>query len=380
MKIILVANFPPDRQQSMQRFATMLRDGLRARGRKVRVVHPRAVLSRRAGRNAEGPSSAFASKWLAYLDKFVLFPRTLKKAARWADVVHICDHSNAMYVAQLVGKPHLVTCHDLLAVRGALGEKTDCPATWAGKILQRWILRSLRQAQMVACVSSATRADLLRLGGTQLEKRSSVVLSGVTPAVHLVSPGDAARRLKETSAMVGRRPFLLNVGSNLSRKNRDGALRIFKMVSQRFDCDLVFAGEPLSAELKQLKSEIGLNGNVLEVPRPSDATLEALYSSAFALLYPTKFEGFGWPAIEAQICGCPVVSSRSTSIPEVVGEAALLRAPDDEEGFAADVLTLTDESFRQQLIARGFQNVKRFTSERMVDDYIKLYQKLCAQN
>ena len=380
MKILLVANYLPDRQQSMQRFATMLRDGLRSCGHKVRVVHPRPVLSRRVGRGVPTtPGMAVLSKWLAYIDKFVLFPRTLRRAAKWADVVHICDHSNAMYVSELSRKPHLVTCHDLLAVRGALGENTDCPATFTGKILQRWILRSLRRAQMVVCVSSVTRSDLLRLA-PETEERSCVVLSGVTPNVHALSHEESARRLRENAASVGKRPFLLNVGSNLSRKNRDGALRIFKRVSQRFDCDLVFAGDPLSPELKQLKSEISLNGNVLEVPHPSDATLEALYSSAFALLYPTKFEGFGWPAIEAQLCGCPVVSSQSTSIPEVVGDAALLRAPDDEEGFATDVLTLTDENLRQRLIARGFQNVKRFTSERMVNDYLEIYQKLCAPN
>ncbi len=381
MKILLIANFLPDRQRSMQRFAVMLRDGLRAHGHQVRVIHPRPVLSRKLDIPILSQSRmSLISKWLAYLDKFILFPRTLRRAVKWADVVHVCDHSNAMYVAQLAGKPHLVTCHDLLAVRGALGEDTDCPATLTGKILQHWILRSLRRTSMVVCVSSATRADLLRLAGKQMENRSCVVMPGVTPTMHLVTSEEAVRRLAEVPAALGNRPFLLNVGSNLSRKNRDGTLRIFKKVSQQFDCDLVFAGDPLSPELKQLKSDIGMNGNVLEVPHPSDATLEALYSNAFALLYPTKFEGFGWPAIEAQTCGCPVVSSQSTSIPEVVGESALLRAPEDEEGFANAVLTLTDENLRRQFIARGLENVKRFTVERMAKDYIEIYQELCARN
>jgi glycosyltransferase involved in cell wall biosynthesis len=267
----------------------------------------------------------------------------------------------------------------LLAVRGALGEETDCPATFTGKILQRWILRSLRQTEMIACVSAATRADLVRLAGKQMEARSCVIMLGVVPALHANRKG-GGDQLIELSGVKRGRPFLLNVGSNLRRKNRDGALRIFKRVCQQFDCDLVFAGEPLSDELKRLKTEIGLNGNVIEVPRPSDETLQALYSNAFALLYPTKFEGFGWPAIEAQTCGCPVVSSNSTSLPEVVGNSALLRAPEDEEGFATDVLRLTNESMREQLVARGFENVKRFTPERMVNDYIQLYQKVCARS
>ena len=373
MKILLVGNYLPDRQRSMQRFATMLRDGLRACGHEVRLIRPRPRLGRT--RTFGGG----ARKWLAYGDKYLVLPNTLRRAVMWADVVHICDHSNAMYVAHLRGKPHVVTCHDLLAVRGALGEETDCPATFTGKILQRWILRSLRRAQMVACVSTATRADLLRLGGPQMDARSSVIMLGVVPTLSAVERNDAHARLASLCGVKLGRPFLLNVGSNLQRKNRDGALRIFKRVSQELDFDLVFAGEPLSKELRQLKSEIGLNGNVIEVPRPTDAALEALYSSAFALLYPTKFEGFGWPAIEAQTCGCPVISSNSTSLPEVVGNSALLRAPEDEEGFAADVLRLTEPVTRNQLIVRGFENVKRFTPERMVNDYIQLYQKVCAQ-
>ena len=374
MKILLVSNYLPDAQHSMLRFAAMLEQGLRAHGHDVKVVRPRAVLGsiKWLGRNAR--------KWLAYLDKYFLFLLKLRRAARWADVVHVCDHSNAMYVSSLGRRPHVVTCHDLLAVRGALGEDTDCPATFTGRILQRWILRSLQQSKMIACVSHATRSDLIRLGGSALESRSCVIMLGVVPTLRGNQSVESENPFPKIPGVNATRPFLLNVGSNLRRKNRDGALRIFKRVSEQFDCDLVFAGEPLSDELKQVKKEVGLNGRVIEVPQPSDAMLEALYHQAFALLYPTKFEGFGWPAIEAQACGCPVISSKSTSIPEVVGDSALLRMPEDEEGFAADVLRLTDRATRQQLVARGLENVKRFTPERMVNDYLELYQKVCGQN
>jgi glycosyltransferase involved in cell wall biosynthesis len=394
MKILLVGNYLPDRQHSMQRFASMLREGLRARGHEVRLARPRPAFGGKAednGRAARTPNAAgprtdnapqrgLARKWFAYVDKYIVFPRVLGPLARWADVVHICDHSNAMYVAQLRGKPHVVTCHDLLAVRGALGENTDCPATLTGKLLQRWILRSLQRAQVVVCVSSATRQDLIRLGGPAMEARSSVVMLGVMPAMSGDAGKAAQALLADFPGIKAGRPFLLNVGSSLRRKNRDGALRIFKKISEQLDCDLIFAGEPLSEELKRVKQEIGLNGRVIEVPRPSDAMLGALYARAFALLYPTKYEGFGWPAIEAQTCGCPVISSQSTSIPEVVGDSALLRAPEDEDGFATDVLRLRMGSLREELIARGFENVKRFKPERMVNDYLEIYQKACTPN
>ncbi len=371
MKILLVGNYLPDGQRSMLRFASMLEEGLRAAGQEVRRVQPDA----RLGNVAWLPSAL--RKWFAYIDKFILFPNTLRRAARWADVVHICDHSNAMYVAAVQHQPHVVTCHDLLAVRGALGEDTDCPASFTGRILQRWILSSLKRAQKVVCVSSATREDLIRLAGSPVKNRSSVIMLGVaTTMTHRRNLPAAA----DTPVLKSGRPFLLNVGSNLRRKNREGALRIFKRVSEKFDCDIVFAGEALSPELVTLKKEIGLNGRVIEVAQPSDAQLESLYNRAFALLYPTKYEGFGWPAIEAQTCGCPVISSDSTSIPEVVGDSALLRAPDDEHGFAQDVLSLTRGPLRAELIARGFENVKRFTPERMVKEYLEVYQQVCARS
>lgn len=372
MKILLVGNYAPDNQQSMQRFALMLRDGLCALGHEARLLPPRRILGR-------ARASGGLGKWAGYVDKFLFFPRTLRREAAWADVVHICDHSNAVYVPAIARKPHVVTCHDLLAVRGALGEDTDCPASFTGKLLQKRILADLRRARHVACVSSATREDLLRLGGAELAARSSVILLGVAGTIGCV-PGTEADRLLAALPRDPGRPFLLNVGSNLRRKNRAGALRIFKRVAGQFDCDLIFAGEPLSDELRRAKHEIGLNGNVLEVPCPSDAMLEALYSRAFALLYPTRHEGFGWPAIEAQTCGCPVISSQSTSIPEVVGDSALLRAPDDEPGFASAVLSLTAAPVREQLIARGFENAKRFAPGRMVNEYLELYQKVCARS
>ncbi|HTD67067.1 MAG TPA: glycosyltransferase, partial [Candidatus Limnocylindria bacterium] len=264
MKILLVGNYIPDNQRSMQRFATMLHEGLIARGHEVRRIQPAPTFGR-----AKWLSCGLL-KWLAYIDKFVVFRPSLRRAASWANVVHICDHSNAMYATALRNKPHVVTCHDLLAVRGALGENTDCPASFTGKILQRWILRSLKRAQRVVCISTATQRDLIRLAGGEMKTRSSVVMLGVAPTLARRNGENADALAEDFPALESGRPFLLNVGSNLRRKNRDGVLRIFKKVSEQFDCDLVFAGEALSDELKRVKKEIALNGRVIEVPHPSD--------------------------------------------------------------------------------------------------------------
>src|SRR6266567_2256583 len=214
--VLLIGNYPPDRQQSMRRFGTMMLQGLNNSGIAAKLIAPQPRFGKFRG------AGSFVAKWLGYIDKFVLFPRQLRAglAKERPSIVHICDHSNAMYNDWIAKTPVVVTCHDLLAVRGALGEETNCPASPAGKILQRWILRGLRRASEVVCDSQATEADARRL----------VSRGGASPKVELVRlrPNYPFRKLSE--AEVSARlagipgfnpdlPFVLHVGSNLRRKN-----------------------------------------------------------------------------------------------------------------------------------------------------------------
>ena len=156
--VLLIGNYPADRQQSMQRFAIMMLTGLNAAGVPAELILPRSFLGRI---RFAGP---FVGKWLGYIDKFAFFPRQLRrKLCSGVDLVHICDHSNAMYAAHVDELPVVVTCHDLLAVRGALGEVADCPASLTGKYLQRWIVSGLRKASAIVCASSATLRDAERI-------------------------------------------------------------------------------------------------------------------------------------------------------------------------------------------------------------------------
>ena len=134
LRVLLIGNYEHDRQESMQRFADLLVRELPLRGLEVRLVKPAAHLGRFK------PAAGGVGKWLGYVDKFALFPLALPTHLEWCDVVHVCDHSNAMYCHRTRSRPTVVTCHDFLAVRGALGEDTDCPAGFAGRHLQRWIL------------------------------------------------------------------------------------------------------------------------------------------------------------------------------------------------------------------------------------------------
>jgi glycosyltransferase involved in cell wall biosynthesis len=372
LMILLIGNYPLDRQQSMQRFAIMMLNGLTAAGISAELIQPSPFFGRfRYAGN-------FIAKWLAYLDKFVLFRRTLAKKLRDRPaVVHVCDHSNAMYAKWIREVPVVVTCHDFLAVRGALGEETGCPASATGKLLQRWIVRGLESATAIACVSEATMADAQRLVARKQAKPALARITlGLSYPFRKLPPGEARARLAKSASLPVGVPFVLHVGSNIAYKNREGVLRIFARCGEQWNGLLVFAGEPLSAPLRSLGQQLGLAERIVELPRISDELLEALYNCAVALLYPSTFEGFGWPIAEAQACGCPVLCADRAPMTEVAGPAGLIHSLDDEAAFAADILRLTNPAERERWSALSLENAKRFSAARMISEYGELYRSV----
>ncbi|MEY2538759.1 MAG: hypothetical protein QOG67_2499 [Verrucomicrobiota bacterium] len=372
--VLLIGNYRPDQQQSMQRFGDMMLQGLTTGGIEAELVCPEPVLG-----NLPLPGRVF-SKWLGYVDKYILFPfRLRRKLSKQPDVVHICDHSNAVYTRRCRPAPVLITCHDLLAVRGALGEETDCPASVTGRILQRWILRGLRRADVIACASRATEADAQRLVGTTGHPELVVVPLGLNYEYKKLSTEVARLRLAQLQSLDLSLPFVLHVGSNLRRKNRGAVLRIVALVKEKWKGQVVFAGDPLEAELLALAEQLGVKDRIRQVANASSESLEALYNCAVALLYPSRYEGFGWPVIEAQACGCPVICSTSGPLPEAAGDAGLYHALDDEAGFATDLLRLADPGERAVWSEKSSSNAERFSAKKMIAHYIDLYRRLGAE-
>jgi glycosyltransferase involved in cell wall biosynthesis len=369
LRVTLIGNYKPDGQESMERFCLSLADGLKRHNVSVRILKPEPILGRLC-RDAKG-----LGKWLGYLDKFILFPVTLKKNCEQAEIVHVCDHSNAMYLNNLKSLPRLITCHDLLAVRAGLGEQTYCPITPLGKILQRLILRGLKSAPLIACDSIATKKDVERL--TDLDKSCIRLISlGLNYPYGVLDEAESLSRLDNQPELKRGLPFILHVGSSEPRKNRDGILRIFAKIKDQFGGKLVFAGGPLTPDLRALSNQLGVNRDIIEIVGPDNKVLEALYNRAFALLYPSYSEGFGWPIIEAQACGCPVITSNRESCREIAGQGAVINTIEDEDSFAGSLLQLKNEGARNVIVQAGFANLKKYDIEKMVASYIDLYKEL----
>jgi glycosyltransferase involved in cell wall biosynthesis len=369
--VLLIGNFPPDQQQSMQRFSKMMLREVRALGIDVQLLRPEARLLK-----IVPEQFPFLRKWAGYIDKLIIFPRRLRKF-RSAELIHICDHSNAIYAKHFSKVPVVVTCHDLLAVRGSLGEETDCPASWSGKILQRWILAELRRVSAVVCVSHATEADAVRLlGGKEKAPSTTVIENGLNYDYRPLPEEMVKARLEKLSQLKPDRSFVLHVGSGLRRKNREGVLRIFAKTKDHWNAELVFAGDTLSNDLWTQARELGIIDRIAEIGSAESELLEALYNRAHALLFPSRFEGFGWPIAEAQACGCPVLCRDAPPMSDVADSAALLREIEDENGFAEDLLRLCDPATRERYRELGLKNAARFSAKKMAEQYLALYREL----
>ncbi|RZL89149.1 MAG: glycosyltransferase, partial [Variovorax sp.] len=285
MKVLLVGNYVPDGHTSMLAFRRVLERELPRLGCDLRVIAPPKRVLR-------GHYTSRWWKWLGYIDKYVLFLPSLASHARWADVVHICDHANAMYVPRVKARPNVITCHDMIAVKAAKGLVDGWKVSWTGRLFQRLIGDGLSRADLVACVSELTRREVLELGLAD-ERHITTVLNGLNDDFSPVAP-DEAQRLIAGFGLSVQDKYLIHVGWDLLRKNRRVVLESFIALQQRgaeVVQQLVFVGPELTPEMAELAQAHGVADRIKTVQKISHEELRALYASATALLFPSLQEG-----------------------------------------------------------------------------------------
>jgi len=373
MKVLLVGNYVPDGQASMQAFSRVLERELPDHGCEMRVAAP----PRRVQWVA--PSSRLW-KWLGYIDKYVLFIPSLVVQARWADVVHICDHSNGMYVRWVKSKPTVITCHDVIAVQAAKGMVAGWSVGWTGRLFQRLIASGMAKADLIACVSNATQRALL---GLQLadSRRVTTVLNGLNDKFSVLQPGEAQQLIGRLGLVANDR-YLIHVGMDLPRKNRNAVVETFIALQRRAaeaGADpvvnrLVLVGPQLSPEATRLASKHGVADRITVLQDLSHQELRALYGRATALLFPSLQEGFGWPLIEAQACGCPVFTSDLTPMNEIGGEGVCYVDPHDPEAMACAIEQA--EGRFDEMRALGLLNASHYSAKKMVTNYLAAYRRV----
>jgi glycosyltransferase involved in cell wall biosynthesis len=375
MRIVLVGNYPKDRQESMERFARMVESGLNNAGHTTEIWRPTVLFG-----SFFKATSGGIGKWFGYVDKWILFPLVLrlKNAFRPKDTqYHICDHSNAFYLKHLPKQRTIITCHDVLAIRGARGHADAyCPASPFGKVMQEWILSNLISARKIACVSHLTLNQLKELAAGKGKDASNwqVIHNAFNGDFSPVAKAESEVLLKD-AGLSADEPYILHIGSKLQRKNRKMLLDMVHILGDKYKGKICYAGNEIEESLHAHAVKLGLQDRLVSVKKPPHATLKALYSSCYAFIFPSFSEGFGWPVIEAQACGAAVIASSIEPMPEVSGGVALHADPHQPQAFATEFLKLSDKATKDAIINQGFVNVKRFSPDIMIKAYLSMYSK-----
>ena len=307
-------------------------------------------------------------KYFAYIDKLLFFPIWLMLNSHRYQKIHIADHGNAFYSFFCPNDRTLVTCHDLLAVRGAMGDRSvECNSSLFGPILQRLILLGLKHTSSIIFVSNATYRDYINISPLRPRQRYQVIPNALNAPFNHDIPVEILRS-KEAS-LIPESPYLLMVGSSLPRKNRSLALQVLTQLSDCSPYVLIFAGAPLTTKEVHFKNTSLCGDRLISIANPSHELLNFLYCKAHALLFPSFSEGFGWPLIEAQACGCPIIASNTTCIPEVASSGALYSDPTDVLQFIRYIRLLETPEHRSKLCSLGFENLKRFNYDNIAAAY-----------
>ena len=266
-------------------------------------------------------------------------------------------------------KREVVTVHDVFPISGGGYSTPDFQRKFSALLRE-----AVERASRIITLSEYTASQVVTHCGVE-RSRIRVVPGGAWPETQALSPGDAAR---ERARVVGAgHEMLLMVGVIDNRKNVVNALRALQLLPPRYRLVLAggngFGSEAVHGFIasQRLEERVKVLGYV------ASEALAALYQSASALLFPSLEEGFGFPVLEAMVRGLPVVTSNTSSLPEVGGDAALYADPRDPHSIAAEVTrAVEDLELRREMVRRGVVWSREFTWERTARETLRVYEEL----
>lgn len=305
--------------------------------------------------------------------RYLSYPKQAKR--NQGTINHILDQSYAHLLNVIDPARSVITVHDLIPI-----------LAWKGAIpglsyphyplLYKLTIASLRKARAVVAVSERTKRDLVThcaLIGSNI----TVVHNGIDDRFYSMSM-DERVALRNSFGFPDQGTHLVLITGGQSYKNHRTSVQIIARLQYviKQPVQLVWLGAD-NYEYEKCLEKVALTNTVIRLGNLSIERLVGLYNSVDCLLFPSWYEGFGWPPLEAMACGTPVVTSNAASLPEVVADAALTAAPDDIDGLSEAVrILLEDEDLRGDYIKRGYENAGRFTWDRCASKVASLYQQI----
>lgn len=391
-RVLLVPDLPLDRAAAMDKYAHRLHDWLESGdpGFDVRLAAHIGELTRDEG--SDGRRSGSYTRWWnqpidpsrmilpgplrgpqGFTARYLFYPRRLRREAKRANVVHVLDHAYAHMLTSARRRPLVVTVHDLMPVIVLRSPTGGIAESLRNRLLRR-TLKALRQADSYLVGSDWLRRELATWLGD--DRKIHVVPFGVDRAFFREAPGARERgrrdwRIPEDAFVV------LHVGSTVDRKNVPLVIQTVARLRMEVGVDvyLLQVGGRLTGEQEALIDRLGLSRVVRSVSAADERTLRRAYRVADVLLFPSLYEGFGFPVLEAFASGLPVVTSGAGGLREVGGDAAVIVEGRDPVAYVQALVELSeDQDRREALIALGMHRADGFTWRRTADQTAEVYR------
>jgi glycosyltransferase involved in cell wall biosynthesis len=386
MKIILFTHPTFLAHQSMPRFAKMIKEGMLQKGHELIVWSPKAFFVQFAFRNP------FLEKWLGYVDQYVVFPIIVKfRLFRCSkDTLFVfADNALGPWIPLVKNRNHVVHCHDFLAQQSAFGLLPENKIGITGKYYQQFIRWGYRKAENFISISFKTQTDLHGLLN-KAPKISRVVYNGLNQKFEPAKNKSEIQKLLTAQFKIDlSKGYILHVGGNAFYKNKIGVVEIYDQWAQDFKANvpLILVGEPPSKELVNYQENSIFSQSIYFITNINDTQLQQFYQGASVLLFPSLYEGFGWPIVEAMASGSLVITTDENPMKEVAGEAGFYipKKPSDIEKvfnwkiIAAKelekVMCLSPEE-QQNAIQKSILRSKEFSNESFVNSIENVYQQI----
>lgn len=333
-------------------------------------LYPREVIEQAALERGYPPAQSIGSavpRPLQYLLwNTVGWPGAARGIMQEADVVH----TPVLLVPPRRSVPLVVTVLDLSFILFP-----EYHGRWWRTMARRGLRRAVREADALIAISEHTADDLIRLTGVRRERVHVIPLAADPRFAPVNNPAVPVRYGIEG-------PYVLYVGALEPRKNLGVLLHAFAQMGNT-DVKLVLAGPRgwMFDEIFDTVQRLGLSSRVVFPGFVPDEDLPALLSGAEAFVYPSRYEGFGLPVLEAMSCGVPVITTNASSLPEVAGDAAVTVAPNDAAGLSNALRNvLGNAALRDELRGKGLVRASRFSWTDTAVETTHVYQSLLARN
>lgn len=366
----------------MPLYAKMLQNGMEDRGHQTEVWSPKP-------RCYQLPIKPL-KKWLGYIDQYLIFPVEVKLKLQKIPkntLFVFADQALGPWVPLVKNRKHIVHCHDFIAQKSALGEFSEAKTGFTGKYYQRFIRWGYKKGKNFISISKKTQKDLHRFLESE-PNVSEVVYNGLNQNFNPSIDSLALRnKLSKQLNINLEKGYVMHVGGNQFYKNREGVLELFEAWRSKFDLNLplLMVGKIPTEKLVAFKEKSLWAKDIHFVTQVDDLMLRELYQGASVFVFPSLYEGFGWPIAEAMASGCLVITTNEQPMNEVAGEAGFyIEKKEESTGdswkekgaiLLNKVMTL-DRKQSEKAVEESICQAKKFDPRHTLDQIENVYKKI----